>query len=229
MGDHLPGGVCLIDRPFRSASQLRKALVDICLVIAAEYGGPIQFMNQLLPTDTKKRGWATVLRAALPPRHDCMYMHASRSQEWPLSTEVSVTVADLSFQPSASPKPMPGKRVLSRLMDEMVVRSVLTAGDPLKVYLATNAAKEGDAFTLYYVKGMGRAATIHCMCYLLLMEGGNVSAVWKQKLPDLYASLCRIMVSCDALRPDLQEVAFKTVAGEQCYPQNNARGLRPPP
>ena len=185
------------DLDFREMMLVRVRQIFEC------HGGPRQYLQYWYSDNEAKDAFAQALLTMLPRSLDKNYL-SGRSPPGSYD-EVFVHPANLAWEPFSSSKSAPFRCVCLELLDEYLTHGFITLHDPLKLSGKVAPPDKGDYFTLCYVKGAARSATL-----LVLLDQIRIScpnSIWDM-FPGLASSVQAIRAVKVVVADDPVAIAF---------------------
>lgn len=183
-------------------------LLSSCAKVMEMYGGPAQYLSEVLREACDGQLFLDWLKDTLPECDDTLYHHEAvlphvTEAELASSTPICLHVSCLGFTANCSLKPCPGFDKCKTLMEEIVKDGFVTSSQPLFVLqhdvdcapfdLPGHKPTELKPFGLAYLKGFARATTALMLLHRSKSLGFNSET---EGLKPLFDSMARVWIQC---------------------------------
>ena len=201
-----------LGRPFAppDPDHFREVMLNRMASAFDVFGGPRQYLDYRFPTPEAKVDFAAALLKVFPRVTGVSY-HEGRSPPDTLDG-VIVHPTSLAWEDFCSTKPPPYRCVAMELGDEYVTHGFVTSTDVLKLSGKTCDPSHCDFFTLSYVKGAARAATLLVLLDQILLSTGD--KIWDH-FPGLASSVQKIHAAKVNVSDDPLAIAFSNATLSQ--------------
>ena len=189
------------------ASTFREVMLSRLRRIFECHGGPRQYLQHWYPTKEDKAVLAESLLTMFPRCLDKQYL-PDRSPPGS-SDEIFVPPSNLGWEAFSSSKPAPFMCVALELLDEYLTNGFVSQHDPLKLSGKVAPPDMGEHFTLCYVKGAARSASL-----LVLLDQIRLScatSIW-DLFPGLASSVQAIRAVKVVVADDPVAIAFQNAS-----------------